>query len=52
MTARSVPHPENDASSEAVIDAVASLMFFASGSPIGISHIGDELERVLETPPE
>jgi hypothetical protein len=41
---RSVPHPENSASSEAVIDAAASLMFFASRSPIGGSHTGDELE--------
>jgi hypothetical protein len=41
---RSVPHPENDASSKAVIDGAASLMFFASGSSIGGSHTGDELE--------
>jgi hypothetical protein len=46
---RFVPHPENDASSEAVIDGATSLMFFASGSSIGRSHTGDELERVLES---
>ena len=33
-------------------NAAASLIFFASGSSIGGSHTGDELERVLETPPE
>jgi hypothetical protein len=49
---RSVSHPQNDASSTGVSDAAASLMFFASGSSIGGSHSGDELERVLETPPE
>jgi hypothetical protein len=48
---RSVSHPQNDASSARVNDAAASLMFFASGSSIGGSHIGDELERVLKTPP-
>jgi hypothetical protein len=49
---RSVSHPQNDASSTGVSDAAASLMFFASGYSIGGSHLGDELERVLETPPE
>jgi hypothetical protein len=49
---RSVSHPQNDASSARVNDAAASLMFFASGSSIGGSHTGDELERVLETPRE
>jgi hypothetical protein len=49
---RSVSHPQNDASSAGVSDAAASLMFFASGSSIGGSQTGDELERVLETPPE
>jgi hypothetical protein len=49
---RSVSHPQNNASSTGVSDAAASLMFFASGSSIGGSQTGDELERVLETPPE
>jgi hypothetical protein len=49
---RSMSHPQNDASSAGVSDAAASLMFFASRSSIGGNHIGDELERVLETPPE
>jgi hypothetical protein len=49
---RSVSHPQNDASSARVSDAAASLLFFASGSSIGGSYTGDELERVLETPPE
>jgi hypothetical protein len=49
---RSVPHPENNASSKGVIDAASFLLFFASGSAIGGNHISDELERVLETPPE
>jgi hypothetical protein len=49
---RFVSHPQNDASFAGVSDATASLMFFASGSSIGGSHTGDELERVLETPPE
>jgi hypothetical protein len=49
---RSLSHPENDASSVGVSDAAASFLFFASGSSIGDSHTGDELERVLETPPE
>ena len=49
---RSVSHPQNDASSVGVNDAAASLIFFASGSSIGGNHTGDELERVLETPPE
>jgi hypothetical protein len=49
---RSMLHPQNDASSKGVSDATASLMFFASGSSIGGSHTGDELERVLETTPE
>jgi hypothetical protein len=49
---RSVSHPENIALSVGVIDAVASLLFFASGSPISGNHTGDELERVLETPSE
>jgi hypothetical protein len=48
----SVSHPQNDASSTRVNDAATSLMFFASGSSIGGSHTGDELERVLETPPD
>jgi hypothetical protein len=49
---RSMSHPQNYASSTGVSDAAASLMFFVSGSSIGGSHTGDELERVLETPPE
>jgi hypothetical protein len=49
---RFVPHPENNASSEGVIDATSFLLFFVSGSAIGGSHTSDELERVLETPPE
>jgi hypothetical protein len=48
----SMSHPENTASSAKVNDAVASLLFFASGSSIGGNHTGDELKRVLETPPE
>jgi hypothetical protein len=47
-----MPHPKNDASFETIIDAVSSLLFFASECSIGGSHMGDELERVLETPPE
>jgi hypothetical protein len=49
---RSVPHLENNASSEGVIDAASFLLFFASGSSIGGNHTSDELERVLETPLE
>jgi hypothetical protein len=41
---RSVSHPQNDASSAGVSDAAACLMFFASGSSIGGSHTGNELE--------
>jgi hypothetical protein len=47
---RSVPHLENNASSEGVTDAASSLLFFASGSSIGGSHISDDLERVFEIP--
>jgi hypothetical protein len=45
---RYVQHLENDASSIGVTDAVSSLLFFASGSSIGGSHIGDGLRRALE----
>jgi hypothetical protein len=41
---RFVSHPQNNASSVGVSDAAASLMFFVSGSSIGGSHTGDELE--------
>jgi hypothetical protein len=41
---RSMSHPQNDASSIGVSDAAASLRFFASGSSIGGSHTGDDLE--------
>jgi hypothetical protein len=47
-----VSDPQNDASFAGVSDAAASLLFFASGSSIGGSHTCNELERVLETPPE
>jgi hypothetical protein len=45
---RYVQHLENDASSIGVTDAASSLLFFASGSSIGGSHIGDGLRRALE----
>ena len=48
---RSMRHPKNDASSIGVFDVASSLLCFASGSSIGGSHIGDGLQKVLETPP-
>jgi hypothetical protein len=47
-----MPHPENDASSIGVTDAASTLLFFASGSYIGGSYTGNDLQRVLETPLE
>jgi hypothetical protein len=44
-----MPHSENNASFAGVIDATSSLLFFASGSSIGGSHTGNDMERVLET---
>jgi hypothetical protein len=45
-----MPHPENNASFEGIIDVASSLLFFTSESSIGGSHAGDDLERVFEIP--